>query len=327
MLRVAILSGWHVHAEGYAQEFSELKDVKLTAVWDEDKKRGKYLAEKFGMEYVSDLDALLARSDVDAVSVTTPTNMHREVIIKAAKAGKHVFTEKVFAATVKEANEMRTAIKGAGVKFCISFPHRCVPHNLYAKKVADEGLLGKITFMRVRNAHNGASAGWLPPHFYDSEQCQGGAMMDLGAHPNYLAAYFLGKPARVVSVFNTTACPAGVEDNAVSVIEFENKAVAVVETGFLTPKSANTIEIEGTGGALVIENGVLRYQTRESDGWIVPERLPEPLPPVPRRWMDAVLYGKELPAQVGIEAAVTLTALIESEYIAHREGRAVTVEG
>ena len=322
MLKIAMLSMWHVHANEYARFVSEQPDAEIACVWDDDGKRGTEAAERFGVDFVPDLDGALARAD--AVVVDAPTSDHRDVMVRAAKAGKHIFTEKVLAPAVSQAREIEAAVRAAGVSFAISFPHLNGGAVQYAKKLVDGGALGRVTNFRARNVHNGCE--WLPEYWYDTAKTCGGAMMDLGAHPNYLAAYFLGKPARVASVFNTAACPAGVDDNTVSVIEFDNKAIAVVETGFLTPKSANTIEIEGTEGALVIENGVLRYQTRGSDDWEIPERLPEPLPPIPRRWMDAILYGKELPAQVGIEAAVTLTVLIESEYIAHREGRVVTIK-
>ncbi len=137
MLRVAILSSWHVHADGYAKEFTAQSGVTLTAMWDELPKRGIEFAAKYGMDFVPDLDVLLARDDVDAVCVTTPTNLHKDVIIKAAKAGKHIFTEKVLAFTTGECAEIVRAVKEAGVKFCISFPHRTMPRNLFAKQVMD----------------------------------------------------------------------------------------------------------------------------------------------------------------------------------------------
>ena len=162
-----MLSRWHVHATGYANELRSLPDVVITAVWDEDQSRGKQWAEELGVEFVSDLDTLLAREDVDAVCVNAPTNMHPEIMIAAARAGKHIFSEKVMAITTKEAESIAKAVKESGVKFCISFPHRTRPANLFAKKVVDEKLLGDITLMRVRNAHDGASSNWLPQHFYD----------------------------------------------------------------------------------------------------------------------------------------------------------------
>ncbi|MCL2420220.1 MAG: Gfo/Idh/MocA family oxidoreductase, partial [Defluviitaleaceae bacterium] len=102
MLKVAILSSWHVHAHGYASQFQARPDAQVTVVWDEDPERGKKFAADFNADFEADLDKLLARSDVDAVCVNAPTNIHREVMVKSANAGKHIFTEKVLALTIED---------------------------------------------------------------------------------------------------------------------------------------------------------------------------------------------------------------------------------
>lgn len=325
MLRVAMLSGWHVHAGQYAKELQAIEDVKITAVWDENVVRGKSWAEELKADFEENLDSLLHRDDVDAVCVNTPTNMHREVIVAAANAGKHIFTEKVMALTVKDCNEIAEAVRRAGVKFCISFPHRTSPANLYAKKVAEEKLIGDITLLRVRNAHNGSVANWLPDYFYNEELCGGGAMMDLGAHPMYLSRWILGEPAQITSMFNSfTDKP--VEDNAVSVIEFKNKAVAIVETGFVSTNSPFSLELYGTEGSLFIGGPEGKVQINSNklntSGWVSPDELPKALPAAIKQWVDGIL--KETEIHFGVEEGVQLTELMEAAYISHREGRKVS---
>jgi predicted dehydrogenase len=324
MLKVAMLSGWHVHADGYAREFAAIDGVKLTAMWDEQPQRGMDFARKYEMDYVPDLDVLLARDDVDAVCVTTPTNMHRDVIIKAAKAGKHIFTEKVLAFTVKKSEEIVKAVKEAGVKFCISYPHRTMPRNLFAKNVIDEGMLGDVTLLRVRNAHNGASAGWLPPHFYDGAQTGGGAMMDLGAHPMYLIRWFLGRPREVTSAF-TDVTGHGVEDNAVSVFKYANGAIAISETGFVSEASPYILEVYGTKGSLLITGDNVRLHTRAVNtpynGWITPDRLPAALPNAINQFVEAIQGNGEI--SFGTDDAVMLTEMMEMAYTSHKEGKCI----
>lgn len=325
MLRVAMLSQWHVHARDYANQIRAIDNTKITAVWDEIQERGEKWAAELGAEFEADLDTLLKRADVDAVIVDTPTNLHAKVMVAAANAGKHIFTEKVMAATVKECEEIAEAVRSNGVKFCISFPHRTFPHNLFAKKVAEEKLIGDITLLRVRNAHNGATAGWLPPHFYDPVECGGGAMIDLGAHPMYLARWILGKPLRITSVFNSFTGRA-VEDNAVCIIEFENKAVGVVETGFVSSDSPFSMELFGTNGTLYIggpDNKVrlISDKTGGVHGWTVPSRLPDTLPSAMSQWVDGILENKEI--LFGLEEGIQLTELMEAAYASHREKRQV----
>jgi len=324
MLKVAMLSGWHVHAEGYARELMSRDDVLLTVVWDEEPEKGKKFAEKLGVPFEADLDKTLARSDVDAVCVNAPTNIHPEVLIKSAKAGKHIFTEKVLALTNAEAGEIRKAVEESGVKFCISFPHRTFPHNLFAKKVMEEKILGEVNYMRVRNAHSGASAGWLPPHFYDEVQCGGGAMIDLGAHPMYLIPWIMGKPVEVASAF-TYVTDHAVEDNAVTLMKFENGSVAVSETGFVTGYNPFILELHGTDGSLIITDTKVKINALKLNdknpgygGWQKPSQLPQALPSPITQFVEGVLYGKEI--VFGIDDAVVLTEMMDAAYRAHKQG-------
>src|SRR3712207_4975795 len=97
MIRIALLSFWHLHAYDYARAAAEHPETEIVAVWDEDARRGRAEAEQRGVPFFEHLDEVLAQPNVDAVVVDTPTSSHREVIVAAARAGKHIFTEKVIA--------------------------------------------------------------------------------------------------------------------------------------------------------------------------------------------------------------------------------------
>ena len=325
MLRVAVLSRWHVHAGQYAREVAENERAEVAAVWDERPDLGAAWAEQLGVPFESDLDRLLARDDIDAVSVTTPTDMHPDVMVRAAKAGKHIFTEKVLATTMADAERIAEAVATAGVAFCISFPRRCASDILYAKQAVDEGLLGRVTSLRVRIAHDGAVRDWLPEHFYDAQACGGGAMMDLGAHGMYLARWLLGQPRRVASVFSTVTGRA-VDDNAVSVIEFEGGAIAVNETSFASSGSY-ALEIDGTEGAYRMlspaDGAEIRSKHVDVEGWHSPKALPDARPKPVDQWVDACLDGT--PVDFGMAEAVGLTEVMQAAYIAERDGRAVGI--
>ncbi len=326
MLRVAMLSYWHVHAWDYTRQLMARDDVKITAVWDEIPERGEKAAKEIGADFEADLEALLKRDDVDGVVIDTPTNMHKEVMIAAANAGKHIFTEKVMAITLEECEEIADAVRKAGVKFCISFPHRTMPHSLFAKKVVDEKLIGDVTLLRIRNAHNGSVAGWLPDHFYDPVECGGGAMIDLGAHGMYLSRWLLGEPVRITSMFNNYI-EKPVEDNAVSVIEFKNKAIAINETGFVTSNSPFSLEIHGTEGTLFIggSEDKIRLISNKTEsqvpGWITPTQLPEALPSAIDQWVNGILHDGEI--IFGLEDGIGLTQLMEGAYRSYREKRMI----
>jgi predicted dehydrogenase len=329
MLRVGMLSGWHVHARGYAEELKATPNVTLTAVYDEEEERGKSWAQDLGAAFEPDLQKFVSRDDVDAVVVNAPTDRHAEAMVAAAKAKKHIFTEKVMALTVQECLAISEAVKAAGVKFCISMPARTSPEHLFAKQVAEEKMIGDVTLMRVRVAHNGASANWLPPHFYDPKACGGGAMMDLGAHPMYLARWIMGRPAKISSTFNAFTNHA-VEDNAVSVIEFQNKSIAVVETSFVSTHSPGALELYGTEGCLIVggPEGGVRVRSNKIEcpvrGWIRPTELPKGLPRPSRIWVNALL--EDTPIPFGLEEGTQLTELMENAYRSAREGRQIEIK-
>ena len=323
MIRIALLSKWHVHSEGYGDQFASIPDVKVTVIWDEDPVRGKAWAEKMNCDFEPDLDTLLAREDVDAVSVGTATGMHRDVIIKAAKAGKAVFTEKVLSFTVKEANEIAEVIRQTGVPFQIALRRRTESRICMLKKLLDEGIIGKVTHLRVRDAHDGASSGWLPPTFFDISQCGGGAMMDLGAHPMYLCLYLLGEPETVTSVF-TEMYGKGADDNCISVLKYADGAIATSETAFVSKRCPFSIEVNGTGGSILINDlfgneifintgdGMRRISAEE----IGPNR-PEPV------FLFAESLRENKPMKFPIEDAVALTRLMEAAYKSAETGEPV----
>lgn len=325
-LRVAMLSRWHVHAQGYAQTLQGWEDVEITRVWDEDPEAGEAWAGELGVPYEADLEVLLARQDVDAVVVDTPTSMHAAVICAAARAGKAIFTEKVLAATREEAMEIRRAMEQAGVVFCISYPQRATRQIGCIKAELDRGTLGTVSLLRIRDAHGGKSQNWLPERWYDRAATCGGAMMDLGAHPNYLALYLLGKPETVSASFTSIQTPGDYEDNAVSVCTYPTGALAVLETGFLTPASPRTLEIHGTEASMWMEEGRvwMRKAGEKASVEMDPEKMPE-APPVPlRMWIDAATKGK--PMLFGIEEAVALTEMMEAAYRSARERQPVALK-
>ena len=325
MLRVAMLSRWHVHADQYAREIRANANADVCAVWDEIAERGEAWARELDVPFHASLNALLASDAIDAVCVTTPTAMHRQVMVGAAVAGKHVFTEKVLAATVADARAIAEAVRRSGVEFCISFPRRAMPELRYAKQALDDGLFGRVTALRIRIAHDGAVRDWLPPHFYDAEACGGGAMMDLGAHGMYLSRWLLGAPKRVVSIFNTVTGRA-VDDNAVAVVEFQNGAIAVNETSFTSFGGSYSVEIDGTaGGYRMLSPGRVEVRSERfgDKSWQQPDALPPALPKPVDQWIGGCVDGSAI--EFGLDAAIELTELMAAAYQAERDNASVAM--
>ncbi len=328
MIRVAMLSYWHVHAWDYTRQAQSHPDVTIGAVWDEMPDRGRAAAEKLGVPFYESLDDLLASATINAVIVDAPTSMHHDVMVAAARAGKHIFTEKVLAPTLAEASQIIAAVEQANVVLTVSLPQLSAGYLQAIDDLIAGGVLGDVTLVRTRMAHNGALRteqnpdGWLPPHFYDLEQCGGGAMIDLGCHPMYLAHHILGLPETVSAQYGFVTGRA-VEDNAVVTLGYPSGALAVVEAGFVTPASPFTVEVHGTRTSLIYQAPPPVLRVRSAEGWLEQE-IPEssPLPFV--QWVDHIQRGARHTANV--QAALALTKLMEASNRSAHEQRQVRLD-
>lgn len=310
MINVALVGTWHVHFRGYADHIAANPNCKITVLWDNDIEAGKAAAEKYGCDFEPNYEKLLARKDVDAVMVCTSTDLHKKVIRKAAIAGKHIFTEKVLCFTELDAVEVAAAVNAAGVKFCISFPWRSRSDFQWIKKAVDDGLVGKVNYCRMRNAHNGASSDWLPETFYNKKTCGGGAMMDLGAHSMYILNWIMGEPISVASAF-THVKVESVEDNAVTIITYENGGIGVSETAFVAENNPFELEIVGSKGTILSGGFMDKTCYNVGDGWVFPS-LPKALPSPMDMWINGILNDEPIP--YGVDDAVALSKIMEMAY-------------
>jgi 1,5-anhydro-D-fructose reductase (1,5-anhydro-D-mannitol-forming) len=327
VIRVAILSFWHVHADEYAREVIKHSATQLVAAWDELPERGRKEAEERGLLWYESLEELLANPDIDAVVVNAPTNIHRDVMVAAAKAGKHIFTEKVIAPTLQEVNEILAAVELNKVKLTVSLPRLNDGYTLAIQKLLKENVFGELTQARIRLSHNGATAGWLPEHFFNLEQCGGGALIDLGCHPMYLTRLFLGVPDSVNANYGYVSGKE-VEDNAVAILRYANGALGIVEAGFVNDHSPFSIELHGTKGSLFYgtPEAKMVYRsnlTPESANTWTEVELPARAISAFDQWVGHIEKGTT--AKENLELALDLTKLMEAANLSVKLNRPVTL--
>jgi 1,5-anhydro-D-fructose reductase (1,5-anhydro-D-mannitol-forming) len=356
MIRLGMLSFWHLHAKDYARAAEENPSTTIVAAWDEDPHRGAAEANRLGVDFHADLHELLAREDVDAVVVDAPTNMHREVIVAAARAGKHIFTEKVLAATLHEAEEIVREVDAAGVVLTVSMWRSDESYATAVKEILDSGVLGTLTQLRVRDGHGFALPtaehpdGYLPLNFWDPGTTQGGVLIDL-CHPVYLLCHLLGRPATVTATLGFHTGRA-VEDNATITAGYPDGAVGIAETSYVATLTPFLIEAHGTAGSLLFTRDGIgelvahRRQAQEYEGRTPPAHGPDGAihlrsaasPVDPLFWQRIELPGGEWPkafekwvthiqegttADANVALAQDLSALIEASYLSHAERRVV----
>jgi len=313
-MKVAVFCVWHVHASDYTKKALELGEV--VGFYERDDKLAEEFAARFDIPRFATAEELLA-SDAQGVIVCSASCDHTEDIIRIANAKKNIFTEKVLALTDEECERIEKAVNENGVSFTISLFQKYIASRIAVKEIADSGELGKINYMRFRNCHSGSIANWLPKHFYNAKECGGGAMIDLGAHGMYLTHWILGMPIDSVSSF-TVSCDKPevieknadkVEDNAVTVMKFENGAIAINETGFVSGYSPVVLEVYGEAGYVRMQGNSVVKCTKATDGKPVDVELGESSPaPIVQ-----FLTGNVLPG-CGMEEAKALTHLMVMAY-------------
>ncbi|MGY0691437.1 Gfo/Idh/MocA family protein [Virgibacillus sp. FSP13] len=165
----------------------------------------KEAAEKMGWEsYETDWQRLIEREDIDVIDIVTPNHTHAEIAIAAAKAGKHIITEKPLALTMEEAQEMYDAVKENNVIHMICHNYRFAPAVQFTKKLIDEGRLGKIYHFRANYLQDFIMDPQFPLVWRLKKEVSGsGALGDIGAHSIDLARFLVGELKEVVSMMET----------------------------------------------------------------------------------------------------------------------------
>ena len=231
---------------------------------------------KWGWEQTeTSWERVVARDDIDMIDIASPTNTHKEIAIAAVRAGQHVLCEKPMALSAAEAREMYEAAKKAGVRHAVGFNYRRVPAIRFAKRLIEEGKLGRIFHWRGAYLQD-----WIvDPNFpltwqLRKETAGYGPHGDLNSHSVDLARYLVGEIKTVQctmanfirqrnlpdeeqeTVFEATAAEGEgevtVDDASFMVVEFDNGALGAFEaTRFASGrKNYNYFEIYGSQGSL-----------------------------------------------------------------------------
>lgn len=200
------------HSNGYAQvkNFFQLpyKPV-LKAVCARDAEKAKAFAAQWGYESIeTDWRKLLERKDIDAVDICTPNNLHKEIAIAAAQAGKMILCEKPLAMNVAEGEEMCAAVEKAGVPNIVWYNYRRIPAVTFAKQIIDSGKLGRIFHYRANflqdwtisaDLPQGGAALWR----LDAAAAGSGVTGDLLAHCIDTALWLNGSISNVSAMTET----------------------------------------------------------------------------------------------------------------------------
>lgn len=234
----------------HAAAYRSVPDAEVVAVASPTPGKAKAFAEDRGIpKAFQDYRDLLANPDIQLIDLCAPNYLHAEITIAAAKAGKHVICEKPLCRTLDEADRMIEACRAAGVLLMYAEELCFAPKYVRAKKLVEEGALGRAFLVKQSEEHFGPHMPW----FWDIEKSGGGVLLDMGCHSIEYARWIFGKPP-VKSVFanlgvRVHADKTRGEDHSLCIVEYAGGLVGLAENSWAKPGGVDDrVEIYGSGG-------------------------------------------------------------------------------
>lgn len=281
----------------HARSWREVTEATVAAACDVD--RGK--AEAVAGSAHADVTAMLEEVELDLLDVCTPPSEHAPAVLAGLTHGLPVLCEKPLARNAAEARTLVETAETHGLLLMTAFCHRFHPPVEFVKDLIDTGVLGRVLMFRNRfgTRFRGVEERW----FSRREIAGGGALMDTAVHSVDLFRFLVGEVAQARSM-RTSFHPGirEVEDSACMLVEGAAGGLGVIEASWMTPWSANVVEVYGELGAAVIDydTGITRYRLEGDAEWRNappdqgPDRFVREL-----RHVASVLRGTEEPRVTG----------------------------
>ena len=258
-------------------------EVQLVGVATATEASARKGVEQGGFTFgTTDWRELVEREDIDVIDCCTPNHLHRDILLAAMAAGKHIYCDKPLARDLTEARQIVVAAQQSKVKRQMTFQYRFIPAILRARQLMEEGFLGRIFSFHAQYLH----AGYIDPNRpftwrLDITKGGGGAMADLASHALDLVRFLLGDFESVSALTETfikerpvpgqnTMARVEVDDLVLMTARMENGAVGTVEASRLATGTNDELrlEIHGQQGALRFNlmdpNWLYVYDARES---------------------------------------------------------------
>lgn len=255
MINFAILGCGRIakrHADLLGLE--QIRGARLVAVCDANALRAKTYGERYRVDAYTSLLELMQRTDIDVVSILTPSGMHAEQAVVVARSGRHVVVEKPMALTLEDADSMIAAAASASVRLFVVKQNRFNVPVLKMREALEQGRFGKLVLgtVRVRWCRDQA--------YYDQDQWRGtwafdgGVLSNQASHHVDMLSWFMGDAVSVYAKGITALVNIEAEDTAAATLKFANGALGIIEaTGAARPKDIEgSISVLGSTGAVEI---------------------------------------------------------------------------
>jgi predicted dehydrogenase len=264
--------GAGIWGELHTRVLSKDPRVKVNAICDLNEKRGKEIADKYGIQKVyRDYNEMLLDPSIEAVSIATPDFAHGEPAIAVVSAGKHLLVEKPMATTVEESLKILAGAKKTGVTLMVDFHNRWSPSFYNAYESLKSGEMGKLEFMYFRLS----DTTYVPEH-YITWAAKSSVLWFLGPHAVDTVRWLFNDEVREVFAVSRkgTLTSMGIDtpDFYTMILQFENGGVAHLEHSWIVSPSSPSIfdlksELQASKGTIFIDtshNTMLQKYTQST---------------------------------------------------------------
>ena len=252
-VRVA-LAGCGRISRNHFDAIAKVEGLQLVAVADSDRSRATTVGAEQGVPAFSSVEEMLSAVPSDLVAICTPSGLHPQHGILAARAGRHVLTEKPMAISLEAADQLVQTCDASGVHLFVVKQNRLNPPIQLLKRAVDKGRFGRLYMANV-------TVRWTRPQdYYDAEpwrgtwEFDGGAIMNQASHYVDLMQWLVGPVESVMAKTATQARRIEAEDSGAAVMRFRSGALGVLEVSVLTyPRNLEgSITLLGEKGSVKI---------------------------------------------------------------------------
>ncbi len=229
--------------------------TELVAVCDVDESRAKAKGDKYHVPWYRDYhDMMRAHSEIDAISIATPTGYHARHVIDLAQYGKHIVTEKPMALRVSDCDAMIQACRDNNCRLFVVKQNRFNPAVVAARQALDAGRFGKMVIGTVRVRWHRTQPYYEQDDWHGTWALDGGVMSQQASHHLDLLQWFLGPIETVQCQTATRLLDIEVEDTALAMIRFQSGALGAYEATVATRPEAleGSLSLLGEHGSVII---------------------------------------------------------------------------
>ena len=254
-MRIGIIGAGNI-SETHARAAREMKGAEIGAVYGTNREKAARMAQLYGGAVYEDLETFLEHQPLDMVMIGSPSGLHAEQGIAAARHGLHVLVEKPIDVTTASVDLLIKECERAKVKLGVCFQDRVAPEIVRLKQLVDAGRIGKPILV------SGKVKWYRPPEYYADSRWRGsstldggGALMNQGVHTVDLLLWLMGDVVRVSAKAITALHEIEVEDTVVATLQFDNGAIGTLEAATSAyPGYRRRVELTGSEGTIILED-------------------------------------------------------------------------